>query len=149
MKRLLPILLFITTTTLIAQPEDQNIAPTCYQKYAKVFEERGAKSVNDGTYDDVIITFRHGSSADCFYGKVKVKDGVIVKEEIFLKFEDDSYERVLRQYKHADDDITINNGISKTMVTIDDELINIMFVKMIKPKKKKYVRAPDPEFDFD
>ncbi len=149
MKRILPVALILMMSVGAFAQNQEEATPTCYQRYAKVFEKRGAHPIADGVYDDVILSFRRGSSADCFYGKVRVKEGLIVKSEIFLKFEDNTYEKVVRQYKHPDDNIGVSNGISKTMVTMDDELINVMFVKKIKPKKKKYVRAPDPIFDLE
>ena len=76
-----------------------------------------------------------------------MKDGKIDVNEIYLSFEDDSYERLVKKYKY-DTPVTIINGISKTLVTLDDELINVMFVKKIKPKKKAYKRAADPDFDL-
>jgi len=121
---------------------------TCYQKYAEVFEKRGAYDVEDGTYDDVIITFRKGSMADCFYGKVIVQKGAIVTNSMQLKFVDDSYEKVVRKFRYPDQVITIINGMSRTMVTVEDELIDVLFTKKIKPKKKAYVKAADPDFDF-
>lgn len=120
---------------------------TCYQKYAKVFEVRGANEIADGTYDDVIITIRKGSFADCFVGKVKVQNGVIVRNSMQLSFVDNSYEPFKRAYKY-DEPVTILNGVSKTLVTKDEELVNVMFVGAIKPKKKAFKRAPDPEFDL-
>ena len=147
MKKILLSTLF-ASIALIGFSQDGDVEPTCYQKYATVFEKRGAYPIADGTYDDVIISFRKGSSADCFYGKVTVQNSLIVKTESFLKFEDNSYEKVERIYKHEDDVVGIINGISKTMVTMDDELINVLFVSKIKPKKKSYVRAKEPDFDL-
>ena len=49
---------------------------------------------------------------------------------------------------NPEEKITIENGMSRTMVTVDDELITVLFVKSIRPKKKKYVKAADPDFDF-
>lgn len=121
---------------------------SCYQKYAAAFEKRGAHQIEDGTYDDVIITFRKGSMAECLYGKVQVKKGNINTHEMYLKFEDGSHEKIFRKYRFPDQEIDITNGMSKTMVTIDDELITVLFVKKIKPKKKSYMKAPDPDFDF-
>ncbi len=120
---------------------------TCYQKYAKVFEIRGANDVEDGTYDDVIITIRKGRFADCFLGKATVKNGEVVKNSIKLSYVDDSFESLNRSYKY-DEPITIVEGISKTLLTNDEELINIMFVGSIKPKKKALKRAPEPSFDL-
>jgi hypothetical protein len=144
MKKSLIVLFVFISTGLFAQTKE--IDPNCYQKYAIVFEERGAEQVADGVYDDVIITFRYGSSADCFYGKVTVAEGKIVTKDIHIKFQDGTYEHVKKTYKH-DFPVTIVNGISKTLVTVEDELINVMFVKKIKPKKKAYERAPEPSFD--
>ncbi len=140
---------FTFSTLLMAQKAaEDDLNPTCYQRYATVFEKRGAFPVENGTHDDVIITFRKGSSADCFLGKVTVKDGAIDITDLYLKFEDNSYEKIEKKYKYVEDKINIVNGISKTIVCHDDELINIMFTKKIKPKKKNYVRAAEPEFDL-
>ncbi len=147
MKKILLSTLF-ASIAFIGFGQDDDVEPTCYQKYATVFEKRGAFPIADGVYDDVIISFRKGSSADCFYGKVTVQNSLIIKSEIYLKFEDNSYEKVERVYKHEDDIVGIINGISKTMVTMDDELINVLFVSKIKPKKKSYVRAKEPDFDL-
>ena len=140
--------LILTSFTMIGYSQtDNEPQETCYQKYAEIFEKRGADVVTDGTYDDVIITFRKGSMADCFYGKVTVKDGNVFPENMFLKFEDNSYERVVRKYRNPDQQISIINGMSRTIVTVDDELIDVLFVKKIKPKKKAYVKAAAPTFD--
>lgn len=141
---------YILTTSLLIALQLATYAQdnrTCYQKYAKVFEVRGANEINDGTYDDVIITIRKGSFADCFVGKVKVSGGLIVKNSMQLSFVDGSFEPFDRSFKH-DEPITILNGISKTLVTKDEELVNVMFVGAIKPKKKAFKRAPDPDFDL-
>lgn len=136
---------FLVCFALIASSQN-NL--TCYQKYAKVFETRGANEVKDGLHDDVIITIRKGSFADCFIGKVKVVDGQIIKKSIQLSFVDGSFEPLQRSYKH-DEPTTIIAGISKTLLTKDEELINVMFVSAIKPKKKAFKRAPEPDFDLD
>jgi hypothetical protein len=120
---------------------------TCYQKYAKVFEIRGANSVSDGTHDNIILTIRKGSFADCFIGKVKVNSGAIDLNSIYLSYVDDSFEPFRRSYKSVEA-VTIINGMSKTMITEDDELINVMFVDAIKPKKKALKKAPEPDFDL-
>lgn len=121
---------------------------TCYQKYAKVFEVRGANEVEDGNHDNVVITIRKGSFADCFLGRVKVVNGIVDPKSIKLTFVDGSFEKFDRNYKYDDQPVTILNGMSKTMVTRDDELINVLFVDAIKPKKKALKRAPEPDFDL-
>lgn len=139
-------LVLSTVFTLLVLGSYGQDTQTCYQKYAKVFEARGADKVEDGIHDDVIITIRKGSFADCFVGKAKVVNGVIDKKSISLSYIDDSFEALNRAYKY-EDPATITNGISKTLVTLDEELINIMFVGSIKPKKKALKRAPEPIFD--
>ncbi len=120
---------------------------TCFQKYAKVFEVRGANPVPDGTYKEIIIAIRKGSFADCLMGAVKVKDGIIDPNSISIAMVDDSFEPFRRAYK-SDEPINIINGMSKTLLTEDEELINILFVNAIKPKKKAFKKAPDPSFDL-
>ncbi len=120
---------------------------SCYQKYAHVFEVRGSKSIEDGTHENVIVTIRKGSFADCFVGKVKVVNGFVVLNSIQLSFVDGSFEKFDRSYQDKDP-VVITNGISKTMITKDEELVNVMFVDAIKPKKKAFKRAPDPNFDL-
>lgn len=117
----------------------------CYLKWAQKFEERGADDVADGTYTDVIISFRNGGDAECYNGKVEVKEGKVLK--MYLKMEDGSYEVVTKKSKYDNVPIKIINGMSSTIVTKDDELINVLFIKKIKPKKAGFEKAPDPSDD--
>ncbi len=119
----------------------------CHEKYVKVFEVRGANSVPDGEHKDVVVTVRKGSFEDCFLGKVTVKNGLVLKNSINLTFVDGSFEKFVRAYKD-DDPIKIINGMSETMITKDDELINVLFVSAVKEKKKAYKRAPEPNFNL-
>ena len=148
MKKILLSLFVITLFGSAYAQKPQDGVQTCYQKYAAVFEKRGAYEIDDGIYDDVIVTFRKGSMADCFYGKVQVKGGNINIYEMYLKIEDDTYEKIHRKYRYPDQAVEVKNGMSKTMITIEDELITILFIKKIRPKKKSYIKAPDPDFDF-
>lgn len=116
----------------------------CYLKWAQKFETRGAEDVADGTYTDVIITFRNGSEAECFNGKCEVKDGKIVG--MYTKLEDGSYALVKKKLRY-EFPVTITNGISKTVLTMEDELINVLFIKKIKPKKAGFEKAPEPTDD--
>lgn len=140
---LLAATIFCGSMQISAQEES-----TCYQRYAKVFEVRGADQVNDGWHDNVVITLRKGSHADCFIGKVLVTNGAVDTRSIALKFVDDKYEKLDRSYKY-DEPAIVLQGISKTLVTLDEELINIMFVEAVKPKKKAIERAPDPATLFE
>lgn len=141
MKKLI-LLVFGLQLTLLVAAQDE-----CYYQYVEKFEQRGAFFVEDGMHEDVIITFRKGSRTDCFLGRAKVANGMINKSTIYLKLEDGSYEPVSRKFRN-NNPVEIDGGVSETMVALDDELINIFFSDSLKPKKKDYVRAPDPEFDL-
>jgi len=148
MKKTLTILSLIigvaatTTAQTTKKADDEN---NCYLKWAQKFEERGAEIVADGSYTDVIISFRNGGDAECFNGKCDVKDGKVTA--MYLKMEDGSYEVVTKKSKYDNVPIKITNGMSSTIVTKDDELINVLFVKKIKPKKAGFEKAPEPTDD--
>lgn len=138
------LLLTVIFSTVFAQTE----AESCYHKYAKVFEKRGAYEVPDGVYKNVIITLRKGTMADCFYGKATVKNGNVDYNNLYLTFEDGTFEKLEYKFRYQTKEIKIINGISNVILTEDEQLINVLFVKKIKPKKKKYKKAAEPDFDF-
>jgi hypothetical protein len=140
MKKLIAVLLPFCLILMLSSAQDEEL--NCYQKYAKKFEERGAKDVEDGWHEDVIITFRQGSTADCYIGKVRVEEGAVT--QVYIRNADGSYDLFKKQFKH-ETKATITNGISKTLITVDDELINVVFPSHINPPKKKYLTAPDPD----
>lgn len=133
--------LSINTYAQSAKAVDES---NCYLKWAQKFETRGAEDVADGTYADVIITFRNGSEAECFNGKCDVKDGKIIA--MYTKLEDGTYSIVKKKLRY-EFPVTITNGISKTVLTMEDELINVLFIKKIKPKKAGFEKAPEPTDD--
>jgi len=128
----------LTAQTTAEEPNN------CYTKWKNKFEERGAEEVKDGTYDDVIITTRNGSNATCYTGRAEVKAGKVTA--MFLRLEDGSYEQVKKKLKF-DVPMTITNGISAALLTMDDQLINVIFPKTLKPKKAGYLKAPEPADD--
>jgi len=125
-----------TNTTAI---EEEN---NCYVKWAHKFETRGADDVADGTYSDIIISVRNGSTAECYVGKCDVKDGRIIA--MYIRLEDGKYELFKRKPRY-EFPITITNGMSKTVITTEDDLINVLFTKKLKPKKAEFQKAPDPD----
>ncbi|MCB9187894.1 MAG: hypothetical protein H6599_01300 [Flavobacteriales bacterium] len=130
-------------TSLLAQTESES----CYEKYRKVFENRGAYEAEDGVHDNVVLSIRpKNEPAQCILCKVTIKNSDVV--EIAVYYEDDTKEVMEFQFK---DNIawTIFNGMSRTRVTDKDEQINLMFTDLIKPKKKKYKEAPLPDFDLN
>ncbi|MFZ9847963.1 MAG: hypothetical protein ACO3EE_07405 [Flavobacteriales bacterium] len=119
-------------------------ALNCFEKYAKKFEERGANTVEDGWHEGVVISIRKGSTAECIPGKVKVENGKIVS--IYRQFSDGTYEETpMKKTYKSGSEITIVNGISYSMLTTEDEVINIIFPKQIKPPKKQFKAAADPD----
>jgi hypothetical protein len=120
-------------------------ASNCYTKWAQKFQDRGADDVADGTYTDVIITFRTGGDAECYNGKCDVKDGRVTA--MYIKTEDGSYEQVKKKSRYENVPLVITNGMSSPLLTMESELINVLFVKKIKPKKAGFVKAADPTDD--
>jgi len=146
MQKTIILLLFIVSINLKAQ-ETAKADLNCFNKWAQKFDERGAEDVADGTYTDVIVTFRSGANAECFQGKAVVKEHKI--EIFYITLDDGTYEQVQRMWKSEMNikDITINNGISKTLITKDNQLINVIWPKKIKPKKAGFKKAAEPTDD--
>jgi hypothetical protein len=129
-----------------AQKKSEAVELNCYNKWSVKFEERGAEDIKDGSYTDVIITFRQGAKADCYNGKADVKDGKIVG--FYLILDDGSYDKVQKVWKNnSDKDVEIVNGISRTMITVHNELINVLWPNKLKPKKAAPKRAAEPTDD--
>lgn len=138
---------FFFSTSIFSQDAVEKLPElNCYNKWAAKFEDRGAEEIKDGIYEDVIITRRQGSKAVCNNGKAEVRDGKVVKFYILLS--DGSHEEVKRSWKNnSNQNITITNGISKTLISIHNELINILWPNSVKPKKAKPTVAADPTDD--
>jgi hypothetical protein len=134
--------LFITAK---AQETTATHELNCYNKWAQKFEERGAEEIADGTYNDVIITFRQAAEADCYNGKAVVKDGKV--QTFFIELEDGTYDQVVRVWKSDIKDIPITNGISRTIITKDNILVNVLWPKKLKPKKASFKKAAEPTDD--
>lgn len=130
--------------TLNAQTPTTDQPANCYTKWEQKFEERGAEDVKDGIHENIIITIRNGAEASCFTGKVEVKGGLVVA--MWRKLQDGNYEEYKPKLKF-DVPIPIVNGISKSMLGADDELINVIFPFTLKPKKIGYTTAPEPPQD--
>lgn len=145
MKQIITLFSLLVASLTWAQQTVKVIELNCYNKWAQKFEERGAEEVADGPYVDVIITFRHGASAECFEGKAIVKEKKVVSFYILL--DDGSYDQVVRVWKNDIKDVSVTNGISKTLITKDNQLVNIIWPKKLKPRKAAFKRAPEPTDD--
>lgn len=138
-------LAFVLMTCFIPAQE-KAVELNCYNKWAAKFEDRGAEEIKDGIYEDVIITNRQGAKATCHNGKAEVRNGRVVK--FYLLLSDGSHEEVKRTWKGGTEkDVNIINGISKTMVSVHNELINVLWPNSIKPKKAKPIPAAEPTDD--
>jgi len=144
-KLLFAVTVLLTTTQIKAQNEEPREL-TCYNKWSQKFDERGAEEVEDGIYTDVIITSRIGSKANCWSGKAEVRNKKLIK--CWIIKEDNSEEEVTRTWKNnSNKDVTIINGVSTSMITVHNELINVLWPKKIKAKKAAAKKAPDPTDD--
>lgn len=136
--------LFCITAISYAQTPAADEELSCYYQYLKVFESRGANDAPDGVYDDVVLSVRKGTRTDCFTGKVIIEKRLI--KTIYIKFSDGNYDLFEPVLKFKDD-FSVIDGKSKTQVTVDDQLIDVFFPKLLRPKKKSYERAPLPSLD--
>jgi hypothetical protein len=141
----LTLLLSISAAVVAQSTKKFDEETNCYIKWAQKFENRGAEEVADGIYTDVIITFRTGGEAECFNGKCEVKEGKV--KGMYIKMEDGSYEQVKKRPKYENVPLLITNGMSKPLLTAEDELINVLFIKKIKPKKAGFEKAAEPSDD--
>jgi len=132
--------------TLVAFSQEKQAELNCYNKWAAKFEDRGAEEIKDGIYEDVIITIRQGSKAVCNNGKAEVRKGKVV--HFYVSLSDGSHEEVKRTWKNnSNENVTITNGISKSLISIHNELINVLWPNAIKAKKAKPIAAPEPTDD--
>ncbi|MFL5763508.1 MAG: hypothetical protein ACJ77K_06145 [Bacteroidia bacterium] len=145
MKKIFTLLTLVAVSYTINAQEKKADDNNCYAKWAQKFEDRGADDVPDGSYSDVIITVRSGADAECYSGKCDVKDGKVIA--MYLKMEDGSYELIKKKPRYDNVPLVITNGMSSPFLTMDSELINVLFVKKIKPKKAGFVKAAEPTDD--
>ncbi len=140
------VLLFFCDPSIAQKNGAKDKAKSCYREYIEVFEQRGAKNVENGVHENVVVTVRKGDRANCYMGKAKVKSGVV--QNVHLMVSDSTYEELGYKFKHPEVDFEIVNGIAGPKVTDEKEkLVNVLFVEHIKPKQKEYMKAPDPDFD--
>lgn len=140
------LMVFSQSTSPDTESKKSNNELNCYNKWAAKFEERGAEEVKDGVYTDVIITVRNKGTAICYSGKVEIMEGKINKFYVLL--EDGTYEEFRKTWKNNSNlNKRVINGISETMITIQNELVNILFPSKLKPPKPKPKFAPEPPED--
>lgn len=142
MKNLFLLLILVFSAVGIsAQTEEAS----CYNQWAKAFEIRGSDDVKDGWHDGVILSIRSGSKTKCYTAKVQVDAGNV--KEILIKYVDGTFDVYKPEWKYTDQNANITNGITRTLQTITDDLVNIIFINHLKAKKKAYELAPPPGID--
>ena len=147
MKKIFQLLLF-TSLLVIGTTIKANAQSNCYDEYYKLFIDRGATAVPDGT-QDVVITIREGSKSDCYMGKVQVKDNQIIAVE-GLVLTDGTVKKMGMKLspKYTDPNkpailyTDIIDGMSTTLLSDDNRLVNIFFIKQLSAKTKAYKKAP-------
>ena len=135
----------LSINAAMAQKEEK-IELNCYNKWAVKFEERGAEDIKDGIYTDVIISSRQGNKATCNSGKAEVLKGKLIK--CYTLLSDGTYEEVKRTWKNkSNENVNIVGGISRSMLTVHNEIINVLWPSSMKAKKAKPIQAPEPTDD--
>lgn len=152
MKTILTILICFVTLAAVAQTPAVKKAPTCYDQWYSVFKERGASPVADGTHEVIISLRNEYDYAECFFGKIDVKDGKMVSKLQIQKM-DGSYEefnkKVSALYQNAEGTLkeelrNVTNGMSESLELGDGEKIRLFFYKSLTEKVKANKKAPPP-----
>lgn len=140
------LMMIITSLSGFSQTDDEKKdEESCYRKWYKIFQLRGADEVEDGDYENVVVSLRQGVHGSCYYGKVSVKKGVL--KSIEIRIVDGKYEKVSFDVK---EDYAIVNGISETIVAKlrgNRHELNVVFKDKLRPKGNSYDQAPDPEIE--
>ncbi|MFZ2905587.1 MAG: hypothetical protein WAZ98_05240 [Cyclobacteriaceae bacterium] len=160
MKTILSIIACLFSLTVLAQTATK-AAPsttpkakvaTCYDQWYAVFKERGASPIADGTHEVIISLRNEYDYAECFMGKIDVKDGRLAGKLQIQKV-DGSYEdfqkKVSSVYQNADGVVKeelrdITNGMSEALELGSGERIRLFFYKSVGVKEKANKKAPAP-----
>lgn len=150
----------LLTMTVVAQTASKaapTTAPkqktaTCYDQWYSVFKERGANPVADGTHEVIISLRNEYDYAECFVGKIDVKDGKLASKLQIQKVDgsfEDFDKKVSSSYQNADgvvkDELrNITNGMSESLELGSGDRIRLFFYKSVASKEKANKKAPAP-----
>lgn len=163
MKTILSILICLLSLTVVAQTgatkSASNPKPTtpkkesnCYDQWYSTFKERGANDIADGTHEVIISLRTEYDYAECFLGKIDVKEGKLASKLQVQKV-DGSYEdfnkKVSAIYQSADGTVkeelrSVTNGMSESLELGSGERIRLFFYKSVAEKAKANKKAPAP-----
>ncbi len=153
MKTILPLIICLFSATVFAQTAaaPKKVA-TCYDQWYAVFKERGAAPIADGTHEVIISLRNEYDYAECFFGKIDVKDGKL-NSKLQIQKVDGSYEdfdkKVSTLYQNAEGVVkeelrNVTNGMSESLVLGDGERFRLFFYKALTEKAKANKKAPAP-----
>jgi len=159
MKTIFTILICFLSLAVVAQGAAKTTttpapkkAANCYDQWYSLFKERGAVPIADGTHEVIISLRNEYDYAECFLGKIDVKDRKIIGELQIQKM-DGSYEvfdkKVGALYQNSEGIVKeelryITNGMSESVVLGDGEKIRLFFYKSLTDKTKANKKAPNP-----
>ena len=158
MKTILSILVCLLSLTVVAQTGATKSAAapkkevSCYDQWYALLKERGASAIADGTHEVIISLRTEYDYAECFLGKIDVKDGKLASKLQVQKV-DGSYEeftkKVSAMYQNADGTVKedlrdVSNGMSEALELGSGERIRLFFYKSIATKEKANKKAPSP-----
>lgn len=153
MKTVLTILVGLLSFGVFAQTgTTPKKATTCYDQWYATFKERGATPIADGAHD-VIISIRNGYDyAECFFGKIEVKEGKL-SSKLQVQKVDGTYEefdkKVSSLYHDAEGKLKaelrdVTGGMSESFDLTGGEKIRLFFYKSLATKAKANKVAPNP-----
>jgi hypothetical protein len=137
---------------VFAQTTPVKKVATCYDQWYATFKERGASPIADGTHEVIISVRNEYDYAECFLGKIEVKDGKLVSKLQIQKM-DGSYEefdkKVSSLYQNSDGAVkeelrNVSNGMSELLDLSSGEKIRLFFYKSLTEKVKANKKAPSP-----
>lgn len=142
--------LLLTITSLfllpigIATAQNNEKELNCFEKYEVAFKERGAYSISDNIYRNVMISFFDGDEVYCVRGKVRVEGGYI--SHIFYYYDDNTEELYEKKFHNLKGEPpAIKNGISEMIVNADKENLRVVFIDRLRPKKKQLQKMTVPD----
>lgn len=152
MKTVLTLLICFVSLSMFAQTAPVKKVATCYDQWYAVFKERGANPIADGTHEVIISLRNEYDYAECFFGKIDVKDGKL-SSKLQIQKMDGTYDvfdkKVSTLYQTADGVVkeelrSVINGMSESLELGSGEKIRLFFYKSLAEKVKANKKAPSP-----
>lgn len=135
--------LLLSAGNTIAQEEEEKEL-NCFEKYEVAFKERGAFTISDNIYRNVMISFFEGDEVFCIRGKVRVENGYV--SAIFYYYDDNTEELYDKKFHNmTNEPPSITNGMSEMIINADRERLRVVFIDKLKPKRKKLQKMSIPD----